>query len=304
MAIGMGAVEKTAERQASGGGGGGQFLQSIYWQDKPNSSPEDREKVVRFLTDDIVTAKVYQFVKGGPKGNGRDFIAPASLIDEDGTPNFDWVPECRDYFLENDISLPDYSRKLVHASKYAKEQAFGLVVLREEVEAEVDGRRRRIVQDKIVHREWEKDGEVKSYDGPVFGFVKQGFPNFWQLLVGFYNRYGTLTDRDYVITRQGNDKNTKYHIVPLDKDPELETPEQLAERYQPPQDLSDLMKRMCDYDEAKNWLEAKPSADGDNSSSESSASGSAPAESEEKVHVPSGGAAGDMRSRLKSYRTN
>lgn len=308
MAIGMGAVEKTAEKQASGGGGGGAYLQSIYWQDKANSSQDDREKVVRFLTDDIVTAKVYGFVKGGPKHTGRDFIAPGSLVDEDGTPNFDWVPDARDYFLETGAMIPDFNGKPTPADKLAKEQAFGLVVLREEVQAEVDGRRRNIVQDKIVHREWEKDGETKSYDGPVYGFVKQGFPNFWQTLVGFYNRYGTLTDRDYVITRKGNDKNTKYHIVPLDKDPELETPEQLKERYEPPQDLSDLMKRMADYDQAKEWFEARPSSNdnsgsSDSGSSESSAKGSAPAETEEKVHLPSGGAAGDMRSRLQGFRS-
>ena len=300
MGIGMGAVAKTAEKQASGGGGGGQFLQSIYWQDKANSKPEDREKVVRFLTDDIVTAKVYGFVKGGPKGNGRDFASPYSLYDEDGTPNFDWVPEMSDYFLDNKILIPDYSGKATPADKIAREQAFGLVVLREEVEAEIDGRRRRIVQDKIVHREWEKDGEVKVYDGPVYGFVKQGFPNFWSILVGFYNRYGTLTDRDYVITRQGNDKNTKYHIVPLDKDPELETPEQLAERYDPPQDLSDLLKRMCDPEQAKAWVEAVPS---DGAEVEDSSSSAPPASSqgssEEKVHSPSGG----LRSRLQGYRT-
>ena len=302
MAIGMKAVARTAERQAAGGGGGGQFLQSIYWQDKPNSKPEDREKVIRFLTDDIVTVGVYGFVKGGPEGKGRDFIAPGTLYDsETGEPAFDWVPEARDYFLENNISLPDYSRNLVHASKYVKDQAFGLVVLREEVEAEIDGKRQRIVQDKIVHREWEKDGEIKSYDGPVYGFVKQGFPNFWQVLVGFYDRYGTLTDRDYLITRRGNDKNTQYSIVPLDKDPDLETPEQLAAKYDPPQNLSDLMKRMADYDQAKAWFEAKPSGGGNTSSAPRddapAAKGGAP-DSEEKVHSPAGG----IRDRLSSYR--
>lgn len=301
MAIGMGAVAKTAERQAAGGGGGGgQFLQSIYWQDKANSKPEDREKVVRFLTDDIVTAKVYGFVKGGPKGSGRDFASPYSLIDEDGTPNFDWVPGMSDYFLDNNILIPDFNGKPTPADKLARDQAFGLVVLREEVEAEVDGRRRRIVQDKIVRREWEQDGEVKSYEGPVYGFVKQGFPNFWSILVGFYNRYGTLTDRDYVITRQGNDKNTKYHIVPLDKDPDLETPEQLAERYDPPQDLSDLLKRMCDPEQAKKWFESVPSGNDEEPATESvpaaASNGSAP--SEERVHAPSGG----LRSKLQGYR--
>ena len=302
MGIGMGAVAKTADRQANSGGGGGQFLQSIYWQDKNNSKPEDREKVVRFLNDDIVTAKVYGFVKGGPKGTGKDFISPYSLYDEDGTPNFDWVPEAKDYFLDNNILLPDFYGKPTSAEKYAKEQAFGLVVLREEVQVDdkETGRRRTVVQDKIVHREWEQDGEVKSYDGPIYGYIKQGFPNFWQILVGFYNRYGTLTDRDYVITRQGNDKNTKYHIVPLDKDPELETPEQLAERYSPPQDLSDLMKHMADYEKAKKWFEAVPSEGApDDNEEQESAPASKSSGSQERVHSPSG----SLRSRLQDYRS-
>lgn len=306
MGIGMGAVQKTAEKQAAGGGGG-QFLQSIYWQDKPTSSQDDREKIVRFLTDDIVTAKVYGFVKGGPKHQGRDFIAPGSLYDEDGTPNFDWVPDARDYFLENNILIPDFKGVPTPAAKSAKEQAYGLVVLREEVQVDdkQTGRRRTVVQDKIIHREWEKDGEVKSYDGPVYGYVKQGFPNFWQVLVGFYNRYGTLTDRDYVITRQGNDKTTKYHIVPLDKDPELETQEQLDERYTPPQDLSDLLKRMADYEEAKKWFEAVPSDDDDEpkaSSSSKSSKSSAPKETEEKVHTPSSGQSSSLRDRLRAHQ--
>lgn len=302
MAIGMKAVSRTAEKQAAGGGGGGQFLQSIYWQDKPDSKPEDREKIVRFLTDDIVTAKVYGFVKGGPEGKGRDFIAPGSLYDDEtGEPAYDWVPEARDYFLENDISLPDYGGNLVHASKFGRDQVYGLVVLREEVR--VDGKL--IVQDKIVHREWEKDGEVKSYDGPVYGYVKQGIPNFWSILVGFYDRYGTLTDRDYLITRRGNDKKTQYSIVPLDKDPALETPEQLAEAYDPPQDLSDLMKRMADYEAAKEWFEAKQSPGGGGSSSKASrndapsAKAGASDSDEEKVHAP----AGSIRNRLNAYRT-
>lgn len=308
MGIGMGAVSKTADRQASQGGGG-DFLQSIYWQDKANSSEEDRQKIVRFLTDDIVTAKVYSFVKGGPKGKARDFISPYSLYDdEDGSPNFDWVPEARDYFEDNNILLPDFYGKPTPAEKYRKEQAYGLVVLREEVPNPDGNYPPTIIRDKIVHREYEKDGKVEVYNGPVYGYIKQGFPNFWTLLVGFYNRYHTLTDRDYVITRQGNDKNTKYHIVPCDKDqaPDLVTPDQLEERYDPPQTLEDLMKHLSDYEAAKNWFEAVPSEDGGDTREEKVSTGSSQSErgpsssssSEERVHPPEGG----MRSKLQGYR--
>ena len=36
-------------------------------------------------------------------------------------------------------------------------------------------------------------------------------------LVGMYDTYGTLTDRDYVITKNGSQTNTTYSVVPMDK---------------------------------------------------------------------------------------
>lgn len=36
-------------------------------------------------------------------------------------------------------------------------------------------------------------------------------------LVGMYEAYGTLTDRDYVITKNGKQQNTTYSVVPMDK---------------------------------------------------------------------------------------
>ena len=36
-------------------------------------------------------------------------------------------------------------------------------------------------------------------------------------LVAMYDTYGTLTDRDYVITKQGSQQNTTYSVVPMDK---------------------------------------------------------------------------------------
>lgn len=38
-------------------------------------------------------------------------------------------------------------------------------------------------------------------------------------LVNFYNKYGSLRDRDYTITKTGMGINTKYFVVPEDKDP-------------------------------------------------------------------------------------
>lgn len=36
-------------------------------------------------------------------------------------------------------------------------------------------------------------------------------------LVGMYDTYGTLTDRDYVITRQGRQQSTTFSVVPMDR---------------------------------------------------------------------------------------
>ena len=36
-------------------------------------------------------------------------------------------------------------------------------------------------------------------------------------LVAMYDTYGTLTDRDYVITKQGQQQSTTYSVVPMDK---------------------------------------------------------------------------------------
>ena len=36
-------------------------------------------------------------------------------------------------------------------------------------------------------------------------------------IVGMYDVYGTLTDRDYVVTRTGKQQNTSYSVVPMDK---------------------------------------------------------------------------------------
>lgn len=41
--------------------------------------------------------------------------------------------------------------------------------------------------------------------------------SFVPQLVGFYETYGTLTDRDYVFTKQGTGQNSSFSIVPMDK---------------------------------------------------------------------------------------
>lgn len=46
--------------------------------------------------------------------------------------------------------------------------------------------------------------------------VNLGLKNFWNGILAFYKRYGTLLDRDYEITRSGEGTDTDYKAVPLD----------------------------------------------------------------------------------------
>lgn len=57
-------------------------------------------------------------------------------------------------------------------------------------------------------------GEVEIV--PEIVIIQQAWKNFWSSLSGMAARYTTCMDRDYHITRSGNDTTTTYQIVPLD----------------------------------------------------------------------------------------
>ena len=97
-----------------------------------------------------------------------------------------------------------------------REMIWGLAALRSEHrdgEGRIDG-----FMD--VTEEYEKDGEKKPK--PIIGIVKQASTNFWHQPRAYFERYGTLKDRDYEIQRRGASLDTTYTVVPLDK---LESPE-------------------------------------------------------------------------------
>lgn len=59
---------------------------------------------------------------------------------------------------------------------------------------------------------WDQDAkEVKLFEGYPNNF------NPLSALAGMYEAYGTLTDRDYTIGRNGTGMNTSYSVVPMDK---------------------------------------------------------------------------------------
>jgi hypothetical protein len=66
----------------------------------------------------------------------------------------------------------------------------------------------------------------KSYIWPVWDYDAKevklfiGYANNFSplpALIGMYESYGTILDRDYVITRNGSQLNTSYTVVPMDK---------------------------------------------------------------------------------------
>jgi hypothetical protein len=82
----------------------------------------------------------------------------------------------------------------------------------------VDGECPYCDNDSLRHRTayawpvWDYDAkEVKIFVGYANNF------NPLPALIGMYEAYGTLTDRDYVISRNGKQTNTSYSVVPMDK---------------------------------------------------------------------------------------
>lgn len=74
------------------------------------------------------------------------------------------------------------------------------------------------IKDKMIDvAEMDSKGEatgktVEQFDVQVLNF---GMKNFFGYLQGFYDVYGTVLDRDYVIKREGSGTDTEYSIVPL-----------------------------------------------------------------------------------------
>lgn len=319
MALGMKSVEKAVERSETRTGDG-RYLPSIYWVDDKKAGGDEHHKIVRFLTDEVLTAGFYNFVKGGPvvdgKQRGRDFIAPESLVKDvedpdtgevihENVPLWPEVAEERNYFTHNNIKLPTYKGDIKPAK--IGERTVGIAVLREE--KKIDGRMR--VVDKVVKREWKDDeGKEHSEEGLVFGTIKESHKLFWSTLVGYFNRYGTICDRDYEIIRRGEKLETTYVIMPMDKDAsldDLDTVEKTKAKYwaevkterdeyeevevlvpgqlsdgKCPMNLKDWALPKAKYDNAKEWLEGSSSGNEEKKGDSSESKESKPAASKEE----------------------
>jgi hypothetical protein len=209
--------------------------------------------VVRFLTDDVLTANFYEWIATND-GKTKDFIvAPDYHSDDPSWKGEDWV-------LKYGGKAKEFKSKQLVDPK-AREVTVGVAVLREEKVK--DGK-------PVVQDHFEKiDVGGTSYDSRWFGIIKQSHGNFWSHIMAYYNRYGTICDRDYEITREGDGKDTKYHFVPVYEDPTLPDAAAVQKQYgygkkfadddptrflYVPQTLAEWGDQYASEDRAKFWL--------------------------------------------------
>lgn len=185
---GFSAIANTADRAKKSGSG--PFLRYVLWE------PEET-KVIRFLTDDIITANFYEFVQNSSGGISDFIVLPGreklfhSFIN----------PETGVGMVKG---MGDQRGQLVPPKPRVRTVA--PVVIQTE---ESDG-----VHDSL--REFSVNGS--DYTGRDFGIVKQSEKLFWKSLSLYNARYGTICDRPYEIKRVGKGIDTDYSIIPLDKD--------------------------------------------------------------------------------------
>lgn len=231
------AIEEASERRSGSG-----FLQTIVWRDDRKGEGRFYERVVRFLTDEVVPLKLYEYIpcKDGKK---RDFIVPSSV-----------GIEGPDLVQESGVKIPAYNNQSKLLVPRPRDVTMGLVALREEVPEMVDGRRVMTIRDRMETVKVGEGDEQEEKEVPIMGLVKQSNTNFWGTMAGYWARYGTITDRDYLITRTGNGTDTTYTIIPLDPVEELRDPEKLKERYVPVTSLEDYIKGQASVERARKLL--------------------------------------------------
>jgi hypothetical protein len=172
--------------------------------------------ILRFLTDDMVSADFYNFV-----------------ITKKGTPqSFMINPDNPDYLRKYQSPSPGIgwtrkykSEELIQPKP--RPQTANIAVLRVEVPDPTD-RSRLMLTDAI---------EDKTIDNTVFkarkfGVVVAPSDSLWNSLKNScISRFGTLTDRDYEITRIPTERGTNYSVIPLSPVPELDSAEKVAAAY-------------------------------------------------------------------------
>lgn len=252
MGVGFGALANAIAQAETRGLGEPGYLPQIYWtDDRSSAQPKDYKKVVRFLTDDIWTVKFYEYLTINDGVSKRDFIVPKTV---DPALKEDWIKD-------NVKVKNDFSGKM--EAPWGREMTVGIVVLREEYIAEVNGERVFKYRDKEteveVEETYEENGEEKTRTVKkmvkTYGIVKQGHKNFWSYLVAYFQKFGTIIDRDYTIERNGSGANdTQYLFLPGNPIEGLKTKEDLDKVYSPPMSLEEWIREQASQERVKKLL--------------------------------------------------
>lgn len=269
------AIESSADQ-----GSRGNFVPNLQWKDDRNDKGELYQHNVRFVTEDVIPCKIYEYIPC-KDGKLRDFIIPSS-IGMDGP----------DVVKELGVKVPQYGNKSNMIDPKARDMAFGLVVVREEKSEMVNGRRVLTYSDKMETVKYEKDGQEVEETRPMYRIVKQSNRNFWPQIAIYHERYGTIMDRDYTIERRRNDKDTSYVAIPCDPIEGLRDPEEVEAAYDLPIDMESFAKGLADPERARKLLS------GDGSSEKAGESGEKAEKSAPKSEAPSDSKFADFRDQL------
>lgn len=204
MKTGLGSVKEAVERAKNSTFTGG-YLNYITWKD-------GESKLLRFLTDDVITVDWYDYVvtKDGKAAGSFPVSTQVGAGEEDFVLKYGGLTKGEGGAL---------------VTPTARERTVAIAVVREEVRAEGSS----LLVPRDVVEQVEVDG--KKYDSLKFGIISQSYRNFWATLVGYVSRYGVITDRDYEIKRIGSDNTTQYTIIPIEPVEGLRSAEEVMKRY-------------------------------------------------------------------------
>jgi len=187
--------------------GGAPFARTKFF--KLDDKPPDNQALVRFIHDahQWIVVDQYQFLPTKPKPAGWEANWPprmgaVSRSDVALKAMFD-----TDYIAEH--------MRTADGKKYRPSpRTWTLGCLREEVfeNGQKVGYRDK-TRDVVIRKD---DGSEETITIKDIQVINLGYKNFFSFLEGFYRAYGTLMDRDYLITRSGTEKDTTYTIAPLD----------------------------------------------------------------------------------------
>jgi hypothetical protein len=198
-------------------------------------------------------------------------------------------------------SAPQFQGKDKWGKKISKTttRVWALCCLREEVRE--DGKTVGY-KDKLIEVK-DKDGNTKLVRD--IQVINMSTKNFFGHFTGMYHVYGTVRDRDYVVTRKGADKDTDYAPVPLDKIPDHVPGSESWAAYDEAlkdQDI-DLVKIMLERC-SKEYFEKFfiPGAGESAAKAENTEAAESAAEEPQDTPPPSPERISGIRDRIKSYR--